>query len=568
MLRMFNNLPIIIKAFASPVVLLFFLVVLSAKTYVFIADTATGLDSLSQSKIPTWNAVARLSAEMSDTQLLLLRYVSWLNSGVGADTLKKTEKQLEARNRDITTKIDELLMHGALSDDERGILELVRNGGWNTFEKLTKELAEVGAVQPSMAVMMLGEVDDLLATLKRDIDRISQSIESASENFASSMVESARNSRELLLAGIASVIPISILVSIFVALSIGKPIREVTQNMYAISKGNFATDIAYADRSDEIGRMVKAITVFRQNAARIRELEQQQDEKQRRNAEIRKAEMNSLAADFDSSVKLIVGRLTEAARKMSASSIALAQSAGDTREQSATMSRFVETTSGSVQTVAGAAQQMSDTIQEVAAQVTKASDFVKLTAAETKRAGGEIEHLVKATDHITSVVDLIEEIAAGTNLLALNATIEAARAGAAGRGFGVVAAEVKALANQTEKATREISARITAVRSSCSTVARSIGSIVEAMQNVESLSRSIAASVNEQAAATAEIASSAGSANNSVRQVTDMVSRLVEAAHQTDEVSKAVATETQGLLRDADTVNNKVDLFLAHVRAA
>jgi hypothetical protein len=47
-----------------------------------------------------------------------------------------------------------------------------------------------------------------------------------------------------------------------------------------------------------------------------------------------------------------------------------------------------------------------------------------------------------------------------------------------------------------------------------------------------------------------------------------MVSRLVEAAHQTDEVSKAVATETQGLLRDADTVNNKVDLFLAHVRAA
>jgi methyl-accepting chemotaxis protein len=211
---------------------------------------------------------------------------------------------------------------------------------------------------------------------------------------------------------------------------------------------------------------------------------------------------------------------------------------------------------------------MSDTIQEVAVQVSKASDFVQFTAAETDRAGGEIEQLVKATEHITSVVDLIEDIAAGTNLLALNATIEAARAGDAGRGFGVVAAEVKALANQTEKATREISARIMAVRSSCSTVATSIGSIVEAMQNVESLSRSIAASVNEQAVATGEIADSAGSASNCVLQVSDMVSRLVDAAHQTDEVSKTVEIETQSLLRDADTVNQKVDMFLAHVRAA
>jgi methyl-accepting chemotaxis protein len=542
--------------------------VLSTKTYFFIADTATGLDSLSRSKIPTWNAVERLADGLSDTQLLLFRYVSWLNSGVGAERLKKAETELEARNRDITSKIDELLMRDTLTDDERGILELVRDGGWNTFKKLTKDLTEIGAIQPSMAVMMLGEVDDLMGLLRKDIDRISQSIKLNSEDFAGSMVESARNSRAVLLGGIAIAIPLSMLVSIFVALSIVTPIREVTQNMHAISKGKLDASIGYADRSDEIGRMVQAITIFRQNAARIRELEEQQDEEQRRNAEMRKAEMAALAADFETSVKLIASRLTETARKMSASSVVLAKSAGDTRGQSATMRRFVETTSASVQTVAGAAQQMSDTIQEVAVQVSKASDFVQFTAAETDRAGGEIEQLVKATEHITSVVDLIEDIAAGTNLLALNATIEAARAGDAGRGFGVVAAEVKALANQTEKATREISARIMAVRSSCSTVATSIGSIVEAMQNVESLSRSIAASVNEQAVATGEIADSAGSASNCVLQVSDMVSRLVDAAHQTDEVSKTVEIETQSLLRDADTVNQKVDMFLAHVRAA
>jgi hypothetical protein len=173
MCRWCRNLPIIVKAFAAPVVLLLCLIVLSARTYFFIADTATGLDSLSRSKLPTWNAVERLADGLSNTQLLLFRYVSWLNSGVGAQTLKKAENELEAGNRDVTSKIDELLMRDTLSDDERRILEMARDGGWNTFRKLTKDLTEIGAIQPSMAVMMLGEVDDLLAVVRKDIDRIS-----------------------------------------------------------------------------------------------------------------------------------------------------------------------------------------------------------------------------------------------------------------------------------------------------------------------------------------------------------------------------------------------------------
>jgi methyl-accepting chemotaxis protein len=211
---------------------------------------------------------------------------------------------------------------------------------------------------------------------------------------------------------------------------------------------------------------------------------------------------------------------------------------------------------------------MSDTIREVAIQVSKANDFVNSTATETQQVRGEIDQLVQATNHITSVVDLIGEIAAGTNLLALNATIEAARAGAAGRGFAVVAAEVKALANQTEKATHEIAAQIGEVRLSCSTVAVSIGSIAEAMQNVERLSQAITAAINEQSAATSDIAGNASSASNSVIQIANMVSQLVDAAQRTEQVSNIVEVETQTLLRDADTVNQKVDLFLTQVRAA
>jgi len=566
MLRWFANLPIIVKAFAAPVLLLICLFVLSARSYLFIAETGAGLDAMSHSKLPTWNAVERLNDALADTQLLLFRYVSWLNSGVDPATLKKAEDELQTRNADIARRIDALLASQDFPNSERKTLERVRDG-WRKFEKLSKDSTEMGAVQPSMAVMMLGEVDDLLSALRKDTDQISQSIRLSSQNFATAMVESSRQSRLVLLAGLIIVLPASVLLSIIVALSIVTPIRHVTENMRAISKGNLGVNIGYAQRTDEIGRMMKAVAIFRQNAAQIRELEERQRAEQQRNVEMRKAEMNALALDFETSVKLIASRLGQTAKTMTASAVELARSATETRDQSAGMAEMIEVTSGSVQTVAGAAQRISQALQEVAAQVTQASDFVKFTAAETHRVGNEMAQLVKAVQDITSAVDVIQDIAAGTNLLALNATIEAARAGEAGRGFGVVAAEVKALAGQTERATSEISARIAAVNSSCSTVATSIGSIVKAMHNVESLSQAISGCVNDQASGTVAIADHAASARSCVEQAADMLARLRNAANQTDEASKTAEAEMHGLLRDADIVNQKVDMFLASVRS-
>ena len=363
MLRWFPNLPITVKAFAAPVLLSFCLILVSARSYLFIADTAMGLKSISRSKLPTWNAVEGLANALTDTQILLFRYVSWLNSGVDAQTLGKAKNEIEKRNEDTTNKIGELLLRSDLTNDERGKLESVKQG-WSKFKKLTNDSIEMGAVQPSMAVMTLGEVDDLLERLRRDTDAISQSIKLASEDFARSMDQSAGQSRAILLGGVAIIIPLSILMSLLVALSIITPIKDVTRNMQAVSIGKLDATIGYGDRSDEIGRMVKAITIFRQNAADISALEERQHEEQRRNAETRKAEMSALASDFETSVKLIASRLTEAARTMNASSVSLAKSAGETRGQSASMRQFVETALASVQTVASAAQQMSDTIRD------------------------------------------------------------------------------------------------------------------------------------------------------------------------------------------------------------
>jgi methyl-accepting chemotaxis protein len=547
--------------------LLVCLIVVGMNSYVVADKTAEGLISFLQSELPKRAVFGQLSNAIGGTQLRLFRYVSWLNSGVPTDRLRIAEKEIEAENANVSKQIDMILGRDDLKSHERKALETIKTD-WRKYLDISKASIDMGAVQASMAVMMLGEAEDILENLLKEISSVFQSVVQASEAFATSMVEASRENQRILVAGIAFAILFSISASFIVAFSIARPIQEITRVMQDISVGNSDSDIHYQHRQDEVGRMVKAIAIFRKNAVELHALEERREEEQRKSAEERKTELLTMASDFESSVRYIASRLNEAAAKMHKNSMMLANSAGGTRDQSEIMGQIVETTSTTVGMVAGATQELSASIREVAQQVVKTHDLVKFTAAETQRAGGEIEQLAQASEQITSILGLIQGIASQTNLLALNATIEAARAGDLGKGFAVVAAEVKTLANQTGQAANEISARIEAVRSSSSVVVDSIESIIEAMRNVEHLSTDMAAAIEEQANATNEIANGANSASCSMQNVSEKLQVLTEAANDTDEASRSVRSETEKLLNDAATMNEKVDTFLAHVRAA
>src|SRR5262249_16901373 len=145
-------------------------------------------------------------------------------------------------------------------------------------------------------------------------------------------------------------------------------------------------------------------------------------------------------------------------------------------------------------------------IADIGRQVAGSTASTGRAVNEANRAGSEIRTLADAALRIGDVVKLISEIAEQTNLLALNATIEAARAGEAGRGFAVVASEVKSLATQTAKATEEISAKVGEMQQSTTNSVAAVEAITQTIAEINGITEAIAASIEQQGQATREIA--------------------------------------------------------------
>ncbi|QRE76826.1 methyl-accepting chemotaxis protein [Methylobacterium aquaticum] len=154
--------------------------------------------------------------------------------------------------------------------------------------------------------------------------------------------------------------------------------------------------------------------------------------------------------------------------------------------------------------------------------------------------GAIVAGLSDQAQQIGEVVSLIQSIAEQTNLLALNATIEAARAGATGRGFSVVAAEVKALAGQTARATDEIRIRISATQGATREAVAAIGTIQTTIRDLDAISAAIAAAVEEQAVVTREMSGSMQAASHGAGQIADGVSAIAAAVAQVDSTTQIV----------------------------
>ncbi len=345
--------------------------------------------------------------------------------------------------------------------------------------------------------------------------------------------------------------------------------RKMCAAMRELASGNFEVVLPGLGRRDEIGQMAAAVEEFKlQAVAKAARDAAEQDEKNRSAAEARRIELAKFADDFETAVGAIVSNVAGSARELEGAAGMLTRTAETTQNLSGTVASASEEASSSVQSVAGATEELSASIDDIGRQVRESSIIAEGAVSQARDTDARIGKLSRAAQQIGEVVKLINAIAEQTNLLALNATIEAARAGEAGRGFAVVASEVKTLASQTAKATDEISTQIASMQTATAESVAAIKEIVETIGRVSSIASQITTAVEHQGSATQEIARNVQNVAKSTQDVALNITDVNRGATETGSASAEVLNSAKTLSAESGRLRQELDQFMATIRAA
>ncbi|MGX9424726.1 methyl-accepting chemotaxis protein [Bradyrhizobium sp. LeoA1S1] len=338
--------------------------------------------------------------------------------------------------------------------------------------------------------------------------------------------------------------------------------------MQRIAEGSLDEAVEETSRGDEIGRMAETLEVLRQTAITARALEAEQDATKERSEQEKRDALIALADRFDASVGQLVGLMASGSSELEATAKSMSATAEGTNHRASVVGSAATEASSRVQTVASAAEELSSSISEISRQVAQSANVTGRAVASARRTDTIVRALADGAQQIEHVAELISSIAEQTNLLALNATIEAARAGEAGRGFAVVASEVKSLASQTAEATKEIGTRIAQIQGATKEAVEAIDGITATIEEVSTIATSIGSAIEQQGAATAEIARSVSQTAEATKEVTTNIGGVSAAANETGNAAGLVLTAASNLSKQAEQLSGEVSTFLAGVRAA
>ncbi|RMT83318.1 methyl-accepting chemotaxis protein [Pseudomonas viridiflava] len=433
-----------------------------------------------------------------------------------------------------------------LEDDERAAGDLM-DKDWPVYQAAVDRAVGIAMTGDVGAARTLvdGEVRDIYLKIMNELNTIvdSNARQTGEGAVAAGKTESAAKLNLYLGIGVAFLA--AFLLGLFISRVISRPIASALVNAQRIAGGDLTQSIVSLHR-DEAGLMLSAL------------------------------------GDMQTSLKSTIGQISSAADQ-------LASAAEELNVVTEESSRGLTRQNDEIQLAATAVTEMTAAVEEVARNAISTSDASKLTSTEAATGRDQareavdaintvsteissstamVEELAGRVREIGKVLDVIRGIAEQTNLLALNAAIEAARAGEQGRGFAVVADEVRALAARTQASTGEIETMISSVQTSADQAVRAMGNSRTLASSTQSLAQATGQSLERIAQSIAEIndrnmliATASEEQSHVAREVDRNLINIQDLSTQTAAGANQTSASSQELSRLAISFNNLVGKF-------
>ena len=358
-------------------------------------------------------------------------------------------------------------------------------------------------------------------------------------------------------------------VTTVLTLRITPPLRRAVATAQAIAAGCLDPPAVPAG-SGEMARLLHALSQLCVDLATLRatEIAARRNDHEITAARAASEARTVLADEYEATVEAAAAGVIRITQEQSALMDHLGVEAA---KGSRAWSAIAEATSGATReahAVAAAAATLSGTIAEIDIQVASSARMADEAANMVRSTDATVQQLAASASRIGTVVDMIQGIAARTNLLALNAAIEASRAGQAGKGFAVVANEVKALASQTAQATAEIGRQIGEARTAASQAVSAIRDIGKGVGHLAEVGGEIAAAVSRQGISTHEIVASIGRVAAEAERVERGLDILKCGNVEMNSILLSVDSVTREVAQQGMLIQDKSTYFLKSLRVA
>ena len=586
----FQDWPLIVKIGLAPTFALIMLAVLAVGAIVIQKSQTGELQRVVHQDMPNSLRMQKISERITKVHGDLYLLLTHQAANIEAD-------KIDAQTKLMFTELD------AIKSD----IVIARNAAPASqkaeFDKLLKDLKETREGLDVITAMITadfataagfaapfeeqyGKMTGTLRTIVADSQAATDKAASASE------ARSAAAQTVTMIAALATLMAVAGLALVLV-LNIRQAVQRISGATERLARGDNDVNLDELMRGDELGAIVRSLTVFRDNQLHLEQLRKDQENSRSAADETRRQSEVAAKALADEQA-LVVTQLAQALDRLAAGDLtyrlqtafpgeyeklrtdfnaalakleeamrAIATATGSIRSGSSEismgaddLSKRTEHQAATLEETAAALDEITATVQKTADGATHGREAVASAKSDAERSGEIVSRAVvamteieKSAREINQIIGVVDEIAFQTNLLALNAEVEAARAGESGKGFAVVALEVRALAQRSAEAAKEIKSLISASTDQVAQGVSLVGEAGNALQRIVTQVTEISSLVGEIAASAKEEALGLAQVNTAVNQMDQVTQQNAAMVEQATAASRVLADDAQELAR-------------------